>query len=170
MNRENAIVGMKVAFGRPNGEKTVGIIRKVNSAKAKVETVESRGIRSVAGAVWSVPYSMMEPFSGSNPESPAAPVSRSETRDGNEPFPYSPFLSGIERNAMLAINCAYNYLSPENLSCDGELPIGAVRKRAAEIERKLNALFAVIGRRVSEDAAYAWYAEYENSNKPINAD
>tara|TARA_R110000751_G_scaffold109345_13_gene206489 strand:+ start:3269 stop:3466 length:198 start_codon:yes stop_codon:yes gene_type:complete len=50
-------IGMKVKFGRPNGQKTVGIIEKVNPKRLKVRTLEQRGIngRSQAGAIWTVP-------------------------------------------------------------------------------------------------------------------
>lgn len=50
-------IGMKVKFGRPNGQKTVGIIEKVNPKRLKVKTLEQRGIngRSQVGTVWTVP-------------------------------------------------------------------------------------------------------------------
>ena len=50
-------IGMKVKFGRPNGQKTVGIIEKVNPKRLKVRTLEQRGIngRSQAGVIWTVP-------------------------------------------------------------------------------------------------------------------
>tara|TARA_A100001201_G_C4085871_1_gene200453 strand:- start:433 stop:627 length:195 start_codon:yes stop_codon:yes gene_type:complete len=49
-------IGMKVRFGRPNGEKTVGEIVKVNQKSVKVKTHEARGIngRSASGVVWRV--------------------------------------------------------------------------------------------------------------------
>jgi len=51
--------GMKVRFGRPNGEKTEGIIIKINPKSLKVETLENRGRtgRSITGTVWKVPKS-----------------------------------------------------------------------------------------------------------------
>ena len=57
-------VGMKVHFGRPNGEHTLGEVVKCNPTKAKVRTLEERG-RSArsgrVGVIWNVPYSMMTP-------------------------------------------------------------------------------------------------------------
>lgn len=52
-------IGMKVRFGRPNGEKTVGEIIKVNNKTVKVKTTEARGRngRSPVGAVWKIPKS-----------------------------------------------------------------------------------------------------------------
>lgn len=63
MLKNKAQVGMKVVFGTPSGEKTLGEIVKLNFQKAKVKILESRGSRRVSteGSIWSVPYSMMEP-------------------------------------------------------------------------------------------------------------
>lgn len=47
----NFNVGDKVSFGRPNGLKRIGIIKKVNTAKAVVD---------VDGQQWRVPFVMME--------------------------------------------------------------------------------------------------------------
>ena len=50
-------IGMSVSFGRPNGEKTVGKIVKVNPKKLKIEQTEVRGSRKThaVGTVWTVP-------------------------------------------------------------------------------------------------------------------
>ena len=50
----------------------------------------------------------------------------------------------------------YMRLSPENLSCDGERSSSQRRRRGAELATKLIALFAEIGRRVSEEEACRW--------------
>ncbi len=63
MIREQARTGMKVVFGRSNGEKTLGKIIDINPKKALVETLENRGRGkgSPIGSKWRVPYEMMEP-------------------------------------------------------------------------------------------------------------
>lgn len=48
----------------------------------------------------------------------------------------------------------YCDLSPENLACDGERSRTQVRTAYAQIQRHLKALFAEIGRTVSESEAY----------------
>lgn len=53
-------VGDTVRFGRPNGEKTLGKVVKVNRKSLKVEILESRGSRSQAGQVWRVHPSLCE--------------------------------------------------------------------------------------------------------------
>jgi len=64
MLKEQCQVGMQVVFGRGRGEKTLGIVVKLNDKKAKVKTLENRGSRSQAGSEWGVPYSLMEPAEG----------------------------------------------------------------------------------------------------------
>lgn len=55
-------VGQRVIFGRPNGERTLGEIVKMNPSKAKVKTLEGRGaLPNLVGVVWGVPYSLMTP-------------------------------------------------------------------------------------------------------------
>jgi hypothetical protein len=52
---------MNVVFGgdRYDGLKTRGTVVKINRTKAKVRSIEQRGKHPV-GAVWSVPYGMMD--------------------------------------------------------------------------------------------------------------
>lgn len=73
MERAECAVGMKVQFGRKNGEQTIGEIIKVNSKRCKVRTLSARGSngRSPAGAVWTVPFSLLTPFKGEVPDAPA---------------------------------------------------------------------------------------------------
>ena len=47
-------------------------------------------------------------------------------------------------------------LSPENLSCDGELPMAQVRKRRASLNREWKSLEQTVGRFVSEDEVWSW--------------
>jgi hypothetical protein len=46
-----------VSFGRPNGEKTEGVVIKVNGKSLLIETTEARGLQRVreAGKKWRVP-------------------------------------------------------------------------------------------------------------------
>lgn len=48
----------------------------------------------------------------------------------------------------------YSRLSPENLSCDGEIPWSECQKEAAKLQKKLDALFIEYGREVGEVEAY----------------
>ncbi len=60
MQRNECKVGMKVYFGRPSGEKTLGEVIKTNPKSAKVKTLEARGDRRAEG-VWNVDYSFLTP-------------------------------------------------------------------------------------------------------------
>ena len=63
-------VGMKVRFGRPNGEKTEGVVEKINIARVKVRQTEERGSKPV-GTIWNVPPALLYTADGST-----APVAR----------------------------------------------------------------------------------------------
>lgn len=138
---------MQVRFGRDNGEKTVGTVIKMNPTKAKVQILEQRGNGrgSVPGATWNVPYSLMEPADGEVPAAPLAKV----------PLPFTPFDS-ITNHLICAVNDIYGALSPENLSCDGELSRAQVQAKYSRLQRQLKGCFAALGREVSECEAYAY--------------
>ena len=69
MNRSDAHIGMKVYFGRPNGEKTLGEIVKINTRNFKVRTLESRGQyrHHSQGGAWTVPPSLCAPAEEGRP-------------------------------------------------------------------------------------------------------
>jgi hypothetical protein len=145
MLREDCRVGMRVLFGRINGEKTKGVIVKTNPKKAKIQTSEDRGSGSPAGAVWNVPYSMIYPSNG-----------ESQRDIADVPITYSVFQPRADQFILEAIVCVYTDLSPENLCCDGELPPSQVRVRFRELGDRLQHLFRAFGRPVSEKVAYDW--------------
>lgn len=62
-----------------------------------------------------------------------------------------------EQTILDKIADVYTQLSPENLTCDGELAPKAVRRRYAALKRELTACFKALGREVSEDEAFANY-------------
>jgi hypothetical protein len=57
-------------------------------------------------------------------------------------------------------------LSPENLTCDGELSASQVRTRLAQIHKRWRALEAQIGRKVTEDEVWGIYLQ---KSKPITS-
>jgi hypothetical protein len=63
---------MTVVFGRGRGAHTKGTVVKLNDKKAKVQTLEARGVAG-SGTVWGVPYSMMQPCEYIAPEPPPYP-------------------------------------------------------------------------------------------------
>ena len=69
MERTDAFVGQKIYFGRPNGQKTLGQVIKVNRSKLKVKQLESRGhYRNYSvGTVWTVPPSLCTPADDGRP-------------------------------------------------------------------------------------------------------
>lgn len=162
-----ARVGMKVIFGRGNGEQTLGEIVKINPTKAKVKTLESRGNGrgSMVGAVWSVPYGLMKPAGGhsmldevnSKPIDPAIIREVAKGLESDLPLPaYMPY--GDARIMEAIIDC-YTRLSPEYLTADGERPMNEVVRLRNSLNLRLSHLFKALGRPVSESAAYQWEDE-----------
>lgn len=145
-----AHVGMKVVFGRGNGEQTLGEIIKVNPSKAKVKTLESRGNGrgSMVGAVWTVPYSLMKPADGQT-----AP----QADPADAPLPV--YMNYGDARIMEAIIDCYTRLSPEYLTADGERPMNEVVRLRNSLNLRLSHLFKALGRPVGESAAYQWEEE-----------
>lgn len=137
MNTTDFKVGEQVYFGRTFGEKTLGEIVKVNPAKLKVKQLDSRGSYKSypVGTIWMVPPSMCSKVNG--------PVIQEASK------PARP-----EAEILRDIKNFYCDLSPESLSCDGELPRSQVQRRAANVRRKLQDCFRELGRTVSEDEAF----------------
>lgn len=59
MQREQCKVGMTVSFGRANGERTVGVVEKLNQRTAKVRATQARG-KNPVGTLWNVQYSFLK--------------------------------------------------------------------------------------------------------------
>jgi hypothetical protein len=164
MLRENCKVGMKVVFGRGQGEKTLGEVVKVNPTKAKVKTLEERGNGrgSMVGAVWTVPYSLMTPaevaFIDEGDNLPRQPLEGLMVK-GEEDLPLSKHLTYGDKCIMEAIVSTYNDLSPEWLTADGERPMNQVILLRNKLNQRLRYLFQALGRPVSETVAFDWGME-----------
>lgn len=137
--------GDKVYFGRSNGEKTLGEIVKVNRKTYKVKTLEVRGAQKVrgAGVVWKVPHSLCTPATEARP-----------ARNTRVEPPVESLPKRTEAEVLRDIDGVYCSLSPENLTCDGELSRSAVRRKAAGLRARLKRLFRELGREVTEDECY----------------
>ena len=128
-------IGQQVWFGRKHGEQTRGIIEKINGKSIKIRQTEARGTHPV-GTIWRVAPNFVQPISGTTLLIPQ-PAKRPEV------------------DILSDITTCYCQLSPENLTCDGELSGRQVRARSREIHAKLHRLFVELGRVVSEDECWA---------------
>lgn len=148
MNRNDATVGMKVYFGRANGEKTLGEIVKINSKNFKVKTLEGRGTQRSyrVGSVWTVPPALCTPADDGRPSH----ITRRPT-----PIPVK--TGRTEKEIMSEISGIYCGLSPENLYCDGEISRSAAMRKYRSYQRQLKALFRELGREVSEYESYEYF-------------
>lgn len=50
----------------------------------------------------------------------------------------------------------YSQLSPENLTCDGELTKTQIRAKQSKLNKELKSLFKEFGRPVMEEEALGW--------------
>ncbi len=82
MEHSNAKIGQQVLFGRVHGEKTLGVIVKVNPTKLKVKQMEVRGsFRDYPiGTVWTVPASLCHVVDEAAPLLPVTPMVRRKRR------------------------------------------------------------------------------------------
>ncbi len=133
----NFQIGQQVMFGRPNGEKTLGEVVKINRKTIKVKQLETRGQRRVrnAGTIWTVGKTLATPVT--NGVAQVAP-------------------KRSEREIIEEIEGVYCSLSPENLFCDGERPVAQARRIERTLNHKLNSLFKELGRKMGEIEAYRW--------------
>lgn len=150
----NWTVGMKVMFGRRNGEKTLGEIVKVNPKKLKVKQLESRGVYKShpIGSVWGVPKSLCTPvddmFVGEKG------VGKSFTPSGVW-TPSTVGEKGVGKRTdaeiiaeIQGIECG---LSPENLSCDGEASRAHIRRTYNRLMARKKACIKELGREPTFD-------------------
>lgn len=136
-------VGQKVKFGRPQREKTLGTIIKVNIAKCKVRQDEERGNHRI-GLVWNVPFSLIYALDGEPIKQPAAiTVVKEELTD---------FWIRNHEHELHILDRIFCSLSPENLTCDGETPHYVVIRLKAELERKLKAVTILLDGRILDEA------------------
>jgi hypothetical protein len=210
MERSELSVGLKVIFGNGRGEKTLGEIVKINRTRAKVKTLEARGVRRVSGtgAVWTVPFPLITKAPSDAKPQEKAPKAAVGVRDytrfaadfakgdrvwfvgragkkivgtvirvskktcsvdpddkrvpywrvppsmlrreGESAQGWSPVKapkaprSDVEiLNDLRSIEAG---LSPENLTCDGELSIYQARRRASKLNAQKKALIKELGR------------------------
>jgi len=70
MERSEIKTGMRVYFGRKNGEKTLGTVVKVNRSKVRIRQEESRGTYRdySVGTLWNVPFSLVWPVDEGRPQ------------------------------------------------------------------------------------------------------
>lgn len=155
-------VGQEITFGRPNGEKTKGTILKINKSSIKVRQDEARGIHKI-GTVWKVHPSMCSTNiqSGQNQTTPSQAIPENSMPDRNWILSHK---SEIEILANI-----YGALSPEALSCDGEVSYAHARQQEAKLRKKLQAMFVLIERSMDEITVYECLSIIENSERADNS-
>ena len=155
----NVKVNDKVIFGRPNGEKTVATIIKINKSRLKVRQEEVRGSRPV-GTIWSTPPELCTTLDG---KSISNSVKSAPAKSNEMP---SDWWIKTNKNEIRVLFDLYMQLSPENISCDGEAPMSHVRYMTSLLNRKLKAMFVVLERELDEDMVYRCMEILDKVEKP----
>jgi ribosomal protein L35AE/L33A len=129
-------VGDRATFTAKTGKVVTGTVTRVNTKTVTLERCDdgSRGWRVTPGML----------------RAPATEVA---------PAPAASAPRRAEDAVMQDIMNAYNDLSPENLTCDGELTRAQAAARRTVVLRRLADLQKELGRQVSEDVAWAWYGK-----------
>lgn len=144
----NLSVNQPVYFGRTHGEKTLGtIVRFCRGSRGMivVRQEEARGsfTSHPIGTLWKVAASFISP----------APAGSVPTRSATAPTAKALF-GRSDAEIIRDIGRIYGQLSPENLTCDGELSRSQVAARRRVLNAKLQALFTEIGRTVDESECW----------------
>jgi hypothetical protein len=109
MKPQDLKIGMRVQFGRPNGQHTLAEVIKLNTSTAKLKTLEGRGRKGGgAGVTWKVPYSMIYPTTNTAVTPPqSGPFTRTEDEDtitlagpANGPASLNVAIEAIAKNAI----------------------------------------------------------------------
>lgn len=143
----NVKINDQIIFGRPNGEKTLATIVKINKSKLKVRQEEARGKHPV-GTVWTVPPELCTTKDGNPIEDATALTSVAKSGMPSE------WWIRQHKHELEVLANIYAGLSPENLSCDGEASRSYIREKSALLNRKLKAMFVVIERELDEYTTY----------------
>lgn len=64
--------------------------------------------------------------------------------------------TGLTKQAQAEFQRLAGALSPENLSCDGELPRAQVKQRYAQLKKEWRELEVMVGRTVTESDVWTW--------------
>ena len=166
-------IGMIVEFGRTHGEKTQGKIVKVNPKKLKVEQIGSRGRQKShrEGTVWTVPRSLCKVISDIDTSTTGEKgVGKTFVPDNTDTAHLNKHLVNPDGSAMTTDDAMWRIsgihceLSPENLTCDGELDGASIRRKSRRLNGELRTLERFVGRKVDE--CEAWDFTQNTTSKP----
>lgn len=147
-------VGNIVSFVH-SGVTFTGLIEKVNKVTLGIRLTEDSTLNGKVyhkGQKVNASKSLVP--DGTTPATHKAPKPRPE------PPKYNPF-THVDNYILAAISIVYHQLSPENLTCDGELRGHALYAKEANLKHKLRHLCEAYGQDLDEEDIYAWEASRE---------
>lgn len=175
MNKQDCRVGMVVHHHEFDVK---CVVVKCNPKKARVRTIEDmkssrRGSKS--GSLWNMPYSSITPVVSGNLKTEMTMRSFGEVENpgiktyflntkADEPVNFQE--DSPEWHMMRAVCELWRRLDDESLELECEKikaasentqrPSTIIRNLRAEYSDKINRLFGILGREVSQDAAFSW--------------
>jgi|OM-RGC.v1.016141521 hypothetical protein len=132
------------ADGSSNTSTPTTTLKVGQSVKFRGFSWEKRGVAEVSGVVTRVAGDQVEVFGG---------YGLPKTLSANE---VTKRRKRSEKDILKALSSVDSSLSPENLTCDGELSRTAVRRKAAALRRARKALETELGRKM--DDTQVWRA------------
>lgn len=144
-------INQTVTFPDTKGSTLEGVIVKLNPKKAQVKLTKGNH-RFTAGMVIIVPYSLL----GTGPYGQGAVAPRMPIPQAAPPVHFEPTEWWVRDHVqeLVILDGLYGELSPENLCCDGEASHSYIMQKRRDIERRMQAVFVLLGTQISEDTHY----------------
>lgn len=144
-------INQTVTFPDTKGSTLDGIVVKLNPKKAHVKITRGNH-RFQIGQIICVPYGLLGVGNyGQGAVAPRMPIPQAAP-----PVHFEPTEWWVRDNAheLMILDGLFNELSPENLCCDGEASHSYIMQKRRDIERRMQAVFILLGTQISEDTHY----------------
>lgn len=144
------IINQAVTFSDTKGSTLEGFVHKLNPKKAHVKITRGNH-RFAVGQIICVPYRLLG-FGdyGRGAVAPHVPVQAAP------PVHFEPTEWWVRDNALelMILDGLFGELSPENLCCDGEASHSHIMQKRRDIERRMQAVFVLLGTQIDESTHY----------------
>jgi len=152
-------INQTVTFADTKGTTLEGTIHKLNPKKAHVKITKGNH-RFTVGMVICVPYGLLGAGDyGQGTVAPRVPVQAAP------PVPFEPTEWWVRDNAheLMILDGLFGELSPENLCCDGEASHSYIMQKRRDIERRMQAVFVLLGTQIDETTHYDIMDKYRKT-------
>lgn len=149
-------INQTVTFPDTKGSTLEGTVHKMNPKKCQVKLTKGNH-RFQAGIIINVPYSLLGTDDyGQGVVAPRVPVVAA-------PFTPSEWWVRDSAHELMILDGLFNELSPENLCCDGEASRFYIVQKRRDIERRMQAVFVLLGQEIDESQHYEIMEKYRKT-------